>query len=89
MAVTSQSLRYSGPGGASAPSGGSFEALNRILLDLCTHGNPKVWLALSVFGYAKESLIKKVRVGCGRFNYNLIVLCNYFVMLCFRRRVRR
>ncbi|KAJ0103480.1 hypothetical protein Patl1_04055 [Pistacia atlantica] len=48
MASTSQSLRYGGPGGASAPSGGSFDALNRILLDLCTHGNPKEGASLAL-----------------------------------------
>lgn len=41
MASTSQSLRYIGPP-ASGAGGGSFDALNRILADLCTHGNPKV-----------------------------------------------
>lgn len=41
MASTSQSLRYIGPV-PSGPGGGSFDALNRILADLCTHGNPKV-----------------------------------------------
>ncbi|XP_044490228.1 serine/threonine-protein kinase TOR-like isoform X2 [Mangifera indica] len=54
MAVTSQSLRYSGPGGASAPSGGSFEALNRILLDLCTHGNPKEGASLALKKHLEE-----------------------------------
>lgn len=33
MAVSAQSLRF---------GGGSFDALNRILADLCTRGNPKV-----------------------------------------------
>ncbi|KAJ0075487.1 hypothetical protein Patl1_34944 [Pistacia atlantica] len=56
MASTSQSLRYGGPGGASAPSGGSFDALNRILLDLCTHGKPKgASLAL------KKQLVEEAR----------------------------
>lgn len=42
MASTSQSLRFLLPGVATPP-GGSFDALNRILVDLCTHGNPKVF----------------------------------------------
>lgn len=40
MATTSQSLRFLAPV-ASAPGGGSLDALNRILADLCTRGNPK------------------------------------------------
>ncbi|KAJ0011377.1 hypothetical protein Pint_33614 [Pistacia integerrima] len=54
MASTSQSLRYGGPGGASAPSGGSFDALNRILLDLCTHGNPKEGASLALKKHLEE-----------------------------------
>lgn len=41
MAASGQSLRFCGPGSA-GPSGGSFDALNRILADLCTRGSPKV-----------------------------------------------
>ncbi|GLT58139.1 hypothetical protein SLA2020_310590 [Shorea laevis] len=41
MATTWQSLRFVGPV-ASGPGGGSFDALNRILADLCTRGSPKV-----------------------------------------------
>ena len=42
MAASAQSLRYGGPV-SGGPSGGSSDALNRILADLCTRGNPKVW----------------------------------------------
>lgn len=48
MASTSQSLRFSSGAAAAAAAaasgagGGSFDALNRILGDLCTRDNPKV-----------------------------------------------
>jgi hypothetical protein len=47
MASTSQSLRFSAGAVAAAAAaagagGGTFDALNRILADLCTRGNPKV-----------------------------------------------
>ncbi|KAK3212037.1 hypothetical protein Dsin_016743 [Dipteronia sinensis] len=50
MASTSQSLRYLGP---SAP-GGSFDALNRILGDLCTHANPKEGASLALKKHLEE-----------------------------------
>lgn len=43
MATSSQSLCYGGTVSA-GPSGGSSDTLNRILADLCTRGNPKVWV---------------------------------------------
>jgi hypothetical protein len=51
MASTSQPLRFSAGAAAAAAAaatagsgagGGSFDALTRILADLCTRGNPKV-----------------------------------------------
>lgn len=48
MASTSQSLRYIGPPAPGA-GGGSLDALNRILADLCTHGNPKVYDLFCLF----------------------------------------
>ncbi|KAJ4716092.1 Serine/threonine-protein kinase TOR [Melia azedarach] len=53
MASTSQSLRYIGPG-PSGPGGGSFDALNRILADLCTHGNPKEGGSLALRKHIEE-----------------------------------
>ncbi|KAK2655828.1 hypothetical protein Ddye_008880 [Dipteronia dyeriana] len=50
MASASQSLRYLGP---SAP-GGSFDALNRILVDLCTHANPKEGASLALKKHLEE-----------------------------------
>lgn len=41
MASASQSLRFLGPATA-GPGGGTFDAVNRILTDLCNRGNPKV-----------------------------------------------
>lgn len=40
MAAAAQALRFLVPG--SAAGGGSFDAFNRIVADLCTSGNPKV-----------------------------------------------
>ncbi|KAK0607667.1 hypothetical protein LWI29_018339 [Acer saccharum] len=51
MASTSQSLRYLG---ASAAPGGSFDALNRILGDLCTHANPKEGASLALKKHLEE-----------------------------------
>jgi FKBP12-rapamycin complex-associated protein len=48
MASTSQSLRFLVGPATTASGGGSFDALNRILADLCTRGNPKVSLNLSL-----------------------------------------
>lgn len=49
MASTAQSLRFSAGAAAAAAAAaaagagaGSFDALSRILTDLCTRGNPKV-----------------------------------------------
>ncbi|GAV78802.1 PI3_PI4_kinase domain-containing protein/FAT domain-containing protein/FATC domain-containing protein/Rapamycin_bind domain-containing protein/DUF3385 domain-containing protein/HEAT_2 domain-containing protein [Cephalotus follicularis] len=47
MASTSQSLRFPGPG-TPGPSGGSFDALNRILGDLCRRGNSKEGASLAL-----------------------------------------
>ncbi|KAB2095069.1 hypothetical protein ES319_A01G009900v1 [Gossypium barbadense] len=53
MAVTLQSLRFCGLA-ASGPAGGSFEALNRILADLCTRGNPKEGTSLALKKHVEE-----------------------------------
>ncbi|KAL5787993.1 hypothetical protein ACOSP7_004942 [Xanthoceras sorbifolium] len=53
MASTPQSLRYLGPAASSAP-GGSFDALNRILSDLCTQANPKEGASLALKKHLEE-----------------------------------
>ncbi|KAH9655478.1 serine/threonine-protein kinase TOR [Citrus sinensis] len=53
MASTSQSLRYIGPPAPGA-GGGSLDALNRILADLCTHGNPKEGASLALRKHIEE-----------------------------------
>ncbi|XP_050232506.1 serine/threonine-protein kinase TOR isoform X2 [Mercurialis annua] len=57
MASTSQSLRFLGP--ASVVAGGStsssFDALNRILSDLCTRGNPKEGAAFALRKHLEEA----------------------------------
>ncbi|KAI4295808.1 hypothetical protein L6164_035812 [Bauhinia variegata] len=53
MATTSQSHRYCGPGSV-GPGGGSFDALNRILADLCTRGNPKEGASLALKKHLEE-----------------------------------
>ncbi|XP_004292060.1 PREDICTED: serine/threonine-protein kinase TOR [Fragaria vesca subsp. vesca] len=47
MAVSAQSLRFGG-------GGGSFDALNRILADLCTRGNPKEGASLALKKHLEE-----------------------------------
>uniref|UniRef100_A0A2P2LTC6 Serine/threonine-protein kinase TOR n=2 Tax=Rhizophora mucronata TaxID=61149 RepID=A0A2P2LTC6_RHIMU len=54
MASTSQSLRFLGQASAAGPSGGSFDALNRILADLCTRGNPKEGAAMALRKHLEE-----------------------------------
>ncbi|KAH0977767.1 hypothetical protein GBA52_027486, partial [Prunus armeniaca] len=53
MAVSGQSIRFCGPASA-GPSGGSFDALNRVLADLCTRGNPKEWASLALKKHLEE-----------------------------------
>ncbi|XP_062021485.1 serine/threonine-protein kinase TOR [Rosa rugosa] len=53
MAVSVQSLRFGGPVSA-PPGGGSFDALNRILADLCTRGNPKEGASLALKKHLEE-----------------------------------
>ncbi|KAM1457734.1 hypothetical protein ACFX13_035729 [Malus domestica] len=53
MAVSGQSLRFCGPASA-GPSGGSFDALNRILADLCTRGSPKDGASLALKKHLEE-----------------------------------
>ncbi|GLT98087.1 hypothetical protein SLE2022_156090 [Rubroshorea leprosula] len=53
MAATSQSLRFLGSA-ASGPGGCSFDALNRILADLCTRGNPKEGASLALRKHLEE-----------------------------------
>ncbi|PRQ22228.1 putative non-specific serine/threonine protein kinase [Rosa chinensis] len=53
MAVAVQSLRFGGPVTA-APGSGSFDALNRILADLCTRGNPKEGASLALKKHLEE-----------------------------------
>ncbi|XP_011030285.1 PREDICTED: serine/threonine-protein kinase TOR-like isoform X2 [Populus euphratica] len=54
MASTSQSLRFLVGPATTAPGGGSFDALNRILADLCTRGNPKEGAALALRKHLEE-----------------------------------
>ncbi|XP_062176298.1 serine/threonine-protein kinase TOR isoform X2 [Alnus glutinosa] len=59
MASTSQSLRFSAGAAAAAAAaagagGGSFDALNRILADLCTRGNPKEGAPLALRKHLEE-----------------------------------
>ncbi|KAK9943789.1 hypothetical protein M0R45_009385 [Rubus argutus] len=53
MAASAQSLRFGGPASA-GPGGGSFDAPNRILADLCTRGNPKVGSSLALKKHLEE-----------------------------------
>jgi FKBP12-rapamycin complex-associated protein len=53
MASTSQSLRFLAGPATTGPGGGSFDALNRILADLCIRGNPKVSLNLSLVNFSE------------------------------------
>lgn len=54
LASPSQSHRFCGPS-ATSSGGGSFDTLNRVITDLCSHGNPKVTNAkiLRSFGLLK------------------------------------
>ncbi|KAJ6944874.1 serine/threonine-protein kinase TOR isoform X1 [Populus alba x Populus x berolinensis] len=54
MASTSQSLRFLVGPTTTAPGGGSFDALNRILADLCTRGNPKEGATLALRKHLEE-----------------------------------
>ncbi|CAK7330253.1 unnamed protein product [Dovyalis caffra] len=54
MASTSQSLRFLVGPATTGPGGGSFDALNRILADLCTRGNPKEGATLSLRKHLEE-----------------------------------
>ncbi|XP_037491572.1 serine/threonine-protein kinase TOR-like [Jatropha curcas] len=53
MASTLQSLRFLAPASA-GPGGGSFDALNRILADLCTRGNPKEGTSMALRKHLEE-----------------------------------
>ncbi|XP_065870624.1 serine/threonine-protein kinase TOR isoform X2 [Euphorbia lathyris] len=53
MASTSQSLRFL-PLPSPGPTGGSFDALNRIFADLCTRGNPKEGATLALRKHLEE-----------------------------------
>ncbi|XP_056160919.1 serine/threonine-protein kinase TOR isoform X2 [Syzygium oleosum] len=52
MAAAAQALRFLVPG--SAAGGGSFDAFNRIVADLCTSGNPKEGAASALRKYVEE-----------------------------------
>ncbi|KAH8519812.1 hypothetical protein H0E87_001306, partial [Populus deltoides] len=54
MASTSQSLRFLVGPATTASGGGSFDALNRILADLCTRGNPKEGATLALRKHLEE-----------------------------------
>ncbi|KAM7263834.1 hypothetical protein ACFE04_001517 [Oxalis oulophora] len=56
MASTSQSLRFGpiAPTGPGLSNSSSFDALNRILADLCTRGNPKEGASLALKRYLEE-----------------------------------
>uniref|UniRef100_A0A6N2LXY0 Serine/threonine-protein kinase TOR n=1 Tax=Salix viminalis TaxID=40686 RepID=A0A6N2LXY0_SALVM len=54
MASTSQSLRFLLGPATTGPGGGSFDALNRILADLCTRGNPKEGATLALRKHLEE-----------------------------------
>ncbi|KAJ6302636.1 hypothetical protein OIU77_016676 [Salix suchowensis] len=54
MASTSQSLRFLVGPVTTGPGGGSFDALNRILADLCTRGNPKEGATLALRKHLEE-----------------------------------
>ncbi|KAJ6751102.1 hypothetical protein OIU85_001610 [Salix viminalis] len=54
MASTSQSLRFLVGPATTGPGGGSFDALNRILADLCTRGNPKEGATLALRKHLEE-----------------------------------
>ncbi|KAI6701523.1 hypothetical protein NL676_015847 [Syzygium grande] len=52
MAAAAQALRFLVPG--SAAGGGSFDAFNRIVADLCTSGNPKEGASSALRKYVEE-----------------------------------
>ncbi|KAJ6310368.1 hypothetical protein OIU76_015156 [Salix suchowensis] len=54
MASTPQSLRFLVGPATTGPGGGSFDALNRILADLCTRGNPKEGATLALRKHLEE-----------------------------------
>uniref|UniRef100_A0A6N2L582 Serine/threonine-protein kinase TOR n=1 Tax=Salix viminalis TaxID=40686 RepID=A0A6N2L582_SALVM len=54
MASTQQSLRFLVGPATTGPGGGSFDALNRILADLCTRGNPKEGATLALRKHLEE-----------------------------------
>lgn len=66
MASTSQSVRFCGPS-SSGPGGGSFDALNRILADLCTRGNPKEGASLALKKHLEEEARDLSGEGFSRF----------------------
>ena len=69
MASTSQSIRFGGP--ATATGGGNLEALNRVVADLCTRDNPKVFCFLNFFQLlvnSREKKEKKDSSECFLFN---------------------
>uniref|UniRef100_A0A5B7BS83 Serine/threonine-protein kinase TOR n=1 Tax=Davidia involucrata TaxID=16924 RepID=A0A5B7BS83_DAVIN len=52
MATTSQSIRFGGP--VTGTGAGNLDALNRVLADLCTKGNPKDGAALALRKHVEE-----------------------------------
>ncbi|KAG8650537.1 serine/threonine-protein kinase TOR isoform X2 [Manihot esculenta] len=53
MTSTSQSIRYLGSASA-GPGSGSFDAVSRIIADLCTRGNPKEGTTLALRKHLEE-----------------------------------
>ncbi|KAD4584827.1 hypothetical protein E3N88_22428 [Mikania micrantha] len=53
MAAPAQSFRFGGPA-TTAAAGGNIDALNRVLADLCTRGNPKDGSALALRKHVEE-----------------------------------
>ncbi|KAH1114141.1 hypothetical protein J1N35_007519 [Gossypium stocksii] len=66
MAVTLQSFRFCGLA-VSGPVSGSFEALNHILADLCTSGNPKKGTSLALKKHVEEEARDLSREAFSRF----------------------
>lgn len=52
MATATQSIRFTGP--ASSTGAGNLDALNRVLADLCTRGNPKDGAAVALRKVVEE-----------------------------------
>ncbi|XP_048128359.1 serine/threonine-protein kinase TOR isoform X2 [Rhodamnia argentea] len=65
MAAAAQALRFLVPG--SAAGGGSFDALNRIVADLCTSGNPKEGASSALRKYVEEEARELIGEAFVRF----------------------